>query len=294
VKYLRDKTAFITGGSSGIGLGIAKVLAEEGMRVVITYRGRPHLEEALSYFQSRPSLHIHAIQLDVTDRSAFARAADEAEGRFGKVQVLVNNAGIAAGGLLENATYREWDEVLGTNLGGVVNGIVTFLPRMVASGLDGHIVNVSSVGGLVALGPTGIYTTSKFAVTGLTEALRADMTGRNIGVSVFCPGSVRSNIGAPRREQSPDAPPLVGKAAEHAKSMAAFVEHGMDPITAGRHVLRGILANQLFVLSHPEFRDSITARADAIDRALSGLPKDEARAATIGWLEEGNPYRADG
>jgi NAD(P)-dependent dehydrogenase (short-subunit alcohol dehydrogenase family) len=209
------------------------------------------------------------------------------------VQVLVNNAGIAVGGLLENATYRDWDEVLGTNLGGVINGLVTFLPRMVESGLEAHIVNVSSVGGLVALGPTGIYSTSKFAVTGLTEALRADMTGRNIGVSVFCPGSVRSNIGERRRERAEHAPAPVGKAAEQAKSMAAFVAHGMDPITAGRHVLRGIRTNRLFILSHPEFRHFIRARADALERAMIGVPDDEARAATIGWLQEGNPYRPE-
>jgi len=293
VKDLRDKTAFITGGSSGIGLGIAKVLAEEGMKVVITYRGQPHLDEAMSYFQSRPTLQIHPIRLDVTDRSAFAAAADEAEARFGKVQVLVNNAGIAVGGLLENATYRDWDEVLGTNLGGVINGLVTFLPRIVESGLEGHIVNVSSVGGLVALGPTGIYTTSKFAVTGLTEALCADMAGRNIGISVFCPGSVRSNIGARRREQAEHATAPVGKAAEQAKAMAAFVAHGMDPVTAGRHVLRGIRANRLFILSHPEFRDNIRARGDALERAMLGVPADEARAATIGWLQEGNPYQPE-
>src|SRR5260370_20542983 len=202
MKDLRDKTAFITGGSSGIGLGIAKVLAEEGMKVAITYRGQAHLDEAMGYFQSRPRLEIHPIRLDVTDRAAVAAAADQAEARLGKVQVLVNNAGIAVGGLLENATYRDWDEVLGTNLGGVINGLVTFLPRMVESGLEAHIVNVSSVGGLVALGPTGIYSTSKFAVTGLTEALRADMAGRNIGVAVCCPGRVRANIGERRGEDT--------------------------------------------------------------------------------------------
>jgi hypothetical protein len=101
---------------------------------------------------------------------------------------------------------------------------------------------------------------------------------------------VRSNIGARRREQAEHATVPVGKAAEQAKAMAAFVAHGMDPITAGRHVLRGIRANRLFILSHPEFRDCIRARADAIERAMIGVPADEARAATIGWLQEGNPY----
>ena len=187
---LKGKLAFVTGGSSGIGLGIAEALAEEGMKVAFTWRRQDHLDQAMAVL-AKPGRVIHPVKLDVTDREGFARAADAVEQALGPVQVLVNNAGVGVGGLIEDATYDDWDWVMGVNVGGVINGIVTFLPRMVASGLEGHIVNVSSMGGVAALGSVGVYATSKFAVVGLSEALRTDMIGRNIGVSVYSPGPVK-------------------------------------------------------------------------------------------------------
>jgi NADP-dependent 3-hydroxy acid dehydrogenase YdfG len=123
MKDLKGKVAFITGGSSGIGLGIAKVLADEGMKVVVTYRRQDHLEETLAYFRARPGQQVHAIKLDVTDRKGFIAAADEAERVFGPVQVLVNNAGIGILGLVEHATFDDWDWIMGVNIGGVVNAM---------------------------------------------------------------------------------------------------------------------------------------------------------------------------
>lgn len=286
MRELEDKVAFVTGGSSGIGLGIVKVLAEEGMRVAFTYRRESHLEEALEYFRSRPRLRVHPLKLDVMDRLGFARAADETERTLGPTQVLVNNAGVGVHGLMEHATYDDWDWVLGVNLGGVVNGLVTFLPRMIASGLEGHIVNVSSMGGLAALGSVGLYAASKFAVVGLTEALRTDMIGRKIGVSVYCPGPVKSNIaesGSARPEHLArtgySSPELVKGAPP-----PAMILHSMDAVTAGRYVLEGIRKNTLYILSHPEFRDVLAARNAAILKAVPDEPIDEARAEAIRWI----------
>lgn len=286
MRELEDKVAFVTGGSSGIGLGIVKVLAEEGMRVAFTYRRESHLEEALEYFRSRPRLRVHPLKLDVMDRLGFARAADETERTLGPTQVLVNNAGVGVHGLMEHATYDDWDWVLGVNLGGVVNGLVTFLPRMIASGLEGHIVNVSSMGGLAALGSVGLYAASKFAVVGLTEALRTDMIGRKIGVSVYCPGPVKSNIaesGSARPERLArtgySSPELVKGAPP-----PAMILHSMDAVTAGRYVLEGIRKNTLYILSHPEFRDVLAARNAAILKAVPDEPIDEARAEAIRWI----------
>lgn len=286
MRELEDKVAFVTGGSSGIGLGIVKVLAEEGMRVAFTYRRESHLEEALEYFRSRPRLRVHPLKLDVMDRVGFARAADETERTLGPTQVLVNNAGVGVHGLMEHATYDDWDWVLGVNLGGVVNGLVTFLPRMIASGLEGHIVNVSSMGGLAALGSVGLYAASKFAVVGLTEALRTDMIGRKIGVSVYCPGPVKSNIaesGSARPEHLArtgySSPELVKGAPP-----PAMILHSMDAVTAGRYVLEGIRKNTLYILSHPEFRDVLAARNAAILKAVPDEPIDEARAEAIRWI----------
>ncbi len=283
MKDLEGKAAFVTGGSSGIGLGIVQVLAEAGMKVAFTWRRQDHLDHALSLLEGRT---VHPIRLEVTDRDGFARAADEAEAAVGPVQVLVNNAGVGVGGLIEQATYDDWDWVMGVNLGGVINGIVTFLPRMIASGLEGHIVNVSSMGGVAALGSVGVYATSKFAVMGLSEALRTDMIGRNIGVSVYCPGPVKSNMGEAVKlrpanlsnsgYKPPDIPP---GAAPHPMMLTA-----MSEVEAGRHVLRGIRQNRLFILSHPEFREVIKARGDALIAAVPDEPFPQERADAIRWI----------
>jgi NAD(P)-dependent dehydrogenase (short-subunit alcohol dehydrogenase family) len=286
MKNLKDKVAFVTGGSSGIGLGIVKVLAEEGMKVAFSYRNAAHRDETLAYFASRPQQRVHPVELDVTDRAGLVREADKIERLLGPVQVLVNNAGVAVHGLLEHATYDDWDWVLSVNLGGVVNGIVTFVPRMLASGLACHIVNVSSMGGVAALGAVGLYTTSKFAVVGLTEALRTDMIGRKIGVSVYCPGPVQSNIAASGRSR-PQSLALTGYSAEDAAVGAPppqFMQHAMSPLEAGRHVLRGIRDNSLYIFSHPEFREVMAARHAAIMAAVPTEPLDHARADSIRWI----------
>ncbi len=286
MKELKGKVAFVTGGSSGIGLGIVKVLAEERMRVAFTYRREHHLREAMEYFRSRPDLQVHPLKLDVMDRAGFARAADDTERALGPVQVLVNNAGVGVHGLIEHATYEDWDWVLGVNLGGVVNALVTFLPRMIRSGLEGHIVNVSSMGGIAALGSVGLYAASKFAVVGLTEALRTDMIGRKIGVSVYCPGPVQSNI-AESGEARPEHLSRSGYSSpEHVQGAPppAMMQHAMDAVTAGRYVLEGIRKNTLYILSHPEFRDVIAARNAAVLAAVPDEPINEARADSIRWI----------
>jgi NAD(P)-dependent dehydrogenase (short-subunit alcohol dehydrogenase family) len=286
MKDLRGKTAFITGGSSGIGLGLVQVLAAEGMTVAFTYRSEHHLEEAMTQLRAHPELRVHPLKLDVMDRAAFARAADQTERQLGRVQVLINNAGVGVHGLIEHATYDDWDWVLGVNLGGVVNGLVTFLPRMIASGLEGHIVNVSSMGGVAALGSVGVYAASKFAVVGLTEALRTDMIDRKIGVSVYSPGPVKSHM-AESGKGRPEHLSRSGYSApghEQGAPPPAMMLHAMDAVEAARHVLRGIRENRLYIFSHPEFRDVIAARHAALLAAVPDGPIDEARAESIRWI----------
>src|SRR3972149_5662707 len=129
MEEIRGKVAFLTGGASGIGLGIAKVFAANGMRVVIADMRQDALDEAMAYFKAK-KLPAHAIKLDVTDREAYVRAADEAERVFGKIHVLINNAGVGTGGPLQTCTYKDWDYAMGVNVGGVINGVVTILPRI--------------------------------------------------------------------------------------------------------------------------------------------------------------------
>jgi short-subunit dehydrogenase len=294
MKDLKGKTAFVTGGSSGIGQGIVKVLAEEGMKVAFSYRRAEHLNETMAYFRKRPQLEVHPIKLDVTDRAAFEPARLEIERVFGPVQVLVNNAGIGILGLMEQATFSDWDWIMSVNLGGVINALVTFLPGMIARGAEAHIVNVASMGGIAALGTAGLYATSKFAVVGLSESLRTDMMGRNIGVSVYCPGSVKSNIGEgdvlrdARFQDTGYAAPAPG---DHNKP--AFMDAAMDAEEAARRVLKGIKDNQLFIISHSEFRDVLKARHAKIEASIANDPVDPVRADSVRFILSNPIYSED-
>jgi NAD(P)-dependent dehydrogenase (short-subunit alcohol dehydrogenase family) len=278
MKDTTGKVAFITGGASGIGLGIARAFVGAGMKVVIADIRQEALDAALKSLAAGAS--VRAVQLDVTDRKAWARAADEAERAFGAVQVLCNNAGVHVGGPVQDATYEDWDFCLGVNLGGVINGIRTFVPRMIRHGQGGHIVNTSSVGGLVGNKGLGVYTTSKFAVTGLSESLRADLTTENIGVSVLCPGPVKSEFFESTMAVRPASlartgsvtPPLGAE-----RAMTPIFATAMTADEVGTRVLAGIRRNDLYILTHAEIRDMLEARSKALLAALPAAPVDPAR-----------------
>lgn len=283
---LRDvagKVAFITGGDSGIGLGIARAFTDAGMKVVITYRTRSHLDEAMKLLQGAAD-RVHAISLDVTDRAAMEQAAAETVQVFGKVHVLVNNAGVAVIGGLSRASYEDWDWAMSVNAGGVFNGVRCFLPRIQAQGEGGQIVSVSSLAGLLGHAPAGVYTASKFAVVGMMEALRAELADTNIGVTLFCPGIVNTNIGSSARNRPAGASaPQAGvdpgfkmdpaMMAEMQKAMREShgVSPAMDPLDAGQRVLRAVRNNDLYVLTTPEFEPEFAARGEAI---VASLPTD--------------------
>src|SRR5688500_2250405 len=202
---LAGKTAFVTGGASGIGLGIAKALLGAGMRVVIADIREDHLEDAREEIEGRED--VLQIPLKVNDREAFAAAADETGRKFGNIHVLVNNAGVAALGPVELAAYGDWDWTLGVCLGGTINGIVTILPRILAHGEGGHIVSTASMSGMVPHAGAATYVTAKAAVIGLMESMRAELEDRGVICSAFCPGGVQSNIaeaGKTRHEKFAD------------------------------------------------------------------------------------------
>jgi NADP-dependent 3-hydroxy acid dehydrogenase YdfG len=285
MKELKGKVAFVTGGSSGIGLGIVRVLAEEGMKVAFSYRRQDHLKETLAYFHGKPQQQVHPILLDVTDRAGLAAAKREIESQLGPVQVLINNAGVGIHGPMEKATYSDWDWIMSVNVGGVINALVTFLPDMIINGMEAHIVNVASMGGIAALGAVGLYTTTKFAVVGLSESLRTDMIGHNIGVSVYCPGTVKSNIGEGgqmRHERFKDT----GYPAREPRRAGetSFMDLAMEAVDAGRYVLNGIKKNELFILSHPEYRDVLRARHAKIEASIPDEPINELRAESVRFI----------
>ena len=283
MRDVEGKVAFITGGDSGIGLGIARAFADAGMKIVITYRTRSHLDEAMKLLAGAGE-RVHAISLDVTDRAAMEKAAAETIQVFGKVHVLVNNAGVAVIGGLSRASYEDWDWAMGVNAGGVFNGVRAFLPRIQAQGEGGQVVSVSSLAGLLGHAPAGVYTASKFAVVGMMEALRAELTGTNIGVTVFCPGIVNTNIGssarnrpaadaaaAPKVDPGFKMDPAMMAQMQKAMSQSHGVPPGMDPLDAGQRVLRAVRHNDLYVLTTPEFESEFAARGEAI---LASLPTD--------------------
>jgi len=289
MENVEGKAAFITGGASGIGLGIAKVFAKNVMKVVIVDSRQDALDEAMAYFKENGG-EVHPINLNVTDREAYVKAADEAEKVFGKIHVLVNNAGVGSGGgPTEKLTYKDWDYSMGVNVGGVINGVMTILPRILKHGEGGHIITTSSTCGLVGSTNFAIYCTTKFAVTGMMECLASELQDRNIGVSVLYPGPTMGNLGLssfvnrPKHLRNegetwpPKMPPPPKDSPPRRSPMEDFRITMMDPVETGERVLRAIRNNDLFIHTHPEFREGYIARHDAIIRAIPDEPRNEKR-----------------
>lgn len=283
MKEVKDKVAFITGGASGIGLGMAKVFVRAGMQVVIADIRQDHLDQAMTCFaQNRTS--VYPIRLDVTDREAMARAADETERVFGKVHVVCNNAGVNLFAPIDECTYEDWDWVLGVNLGGVVNGVRTFVPRIKKHGEGGHIVNTASMAAFISSPAAGIYTASKFAVRGLTEALRWSLAPYRIGVSVLCPGLVKSTIYESEQIRPPHLSRETARVDQEFMSRLPGIHRvGMEPEEVGEKVLAGIRRHDLYIFTHPEFKEELRSIFDEILAALPQGPVDPRRLA----FEEG-------
>ena len=266
------KTAFITGGISGIGFGIARALSAAGLNLVLTYRNINYKAEAERWFveQGRPIPRF--FELDVTDRNRWAQVASEC----GPVHLLVNNAGVSVFGPTDEAIYDDYDWIMGVNFGGVVNGLVTFISRMKAHGQGGHIVNVASMAAYLSGPQAGIYTASKFAVRGLTECLRFNLAPHGIGVSLMCPGLTRTNAwdSALRRpahfRHSGFAAP---DPAELSQFGTAF-EAGMDPLEVGDKTLAGIIENRAVIFTHPEFVEDFT---EIYHASVAALPRSPFR-----------------
>jgi len=271
MKQVEGKVAFITGGASGIGFGMTQVFLRSGMKVIIADILQERLDEAARILAHSTNRDYHFIKVDVTDRAAMKAAAVEAERVFGKVHVLCNNAGVYGNLPIETASYEDWDWVLGVNLGGVINGLVSFLPKMIAHGEGGHIINTSSMAGIIPLPSAGgLYATSKFAVRGLTDSLRLALGAHNIGVSVLCPGMTRSRIlEAERHRPAQEAKPATDAA--NPELFNPDMSDGMDPIELGERVLLGIQRNDAYILPHGEFKDEVKGLFDEI---IAGFPEE--------------------
>jgi NAD(P)-dependent dehydrogenase (short-subunit alcohol dehydrogenase family) len=285
LKDVAGKVAFITGASSGIGLGQAHVFHEAGMRVAIGYIRDDQREEAAQGFKHDLD-RIHWVKADVTDRAQMKAAALDVEQRFGKVHLVSANAGVGMGASAANATYNDYDWCTSVNQTGVFNTLREFLPYLRKHQDGAHFVTTSSMNGLLPVtnGSAGIYTMTKFAVLGLMESLRAefDATGERIGVSAFCPGYVSTKIGEVDKNRTGA---FAGTKTEGARAPAPATNRpagmgfiGMDPIDAGQRVLRAIRNNELFIVSHGEFGPGILERHEAI---VASFDPDKAPADRV-------------
>lgn len=249
MKELAGKTVFVTGGGGGIGGGIAQAFAECGCRIVLADIDLAFAEEEAAKLPA--GAQVQLLQLDVRSLDSWNAAREAVESRFGTVDVLCNNAGISSGFKpLLDVPPEEFDRVMAINVTGVYSGIRTFAPAMVARG-SGHIVNTSSMNGLVPFGSFAAYSASKFAVLGLSDALRAELVPAGVGVSTLFPGLTRS-----RMSESDTAGPAGGDA----DRLAAIRANMMEPIWLGRAVVRAVEADEPYVVTHPEYHDGLAAR----------------------------------
>jgi NAD(P)-dependent dehydrogenase (short-subunit alcohol dehydrogenase family) len=278
---LAGKTALVTGAVSGLGLGIARALAAEGVRLALGYRSETDRDAAARWFREAGHADPLFLPLDVADRAAWAVARETVEREFGNLHILINNAGISVFGPMDRATHADWDWILGVNLGGVINGLVTFLPHMEAHGETGHVVNVASMAAFLAGPQAGIYTASKFAVRGLTESLRYSLAPTRLGVSLMCPGLIDTNAYASALKRPAEYsesglgtadPALLGQ-------LAPVFAAGMSIEEAGQRMVAGMRRGDFWIFSHGGYEQDFGEIHAELMAALPREPQPPARQA---------------
>jgi NAD(P)-dependent dehydrogenase (short-subunit alcohol dehydrogenase family) len=281
MKDFAGRTAFVTGGANGIGIGVVRALLAEGCKVAIADIRAESIDQALKAINNPKAM---GVQVDVSSRQEMTRAADQVEAKFGPVSLLFNNAGINLFQTIEESSSDDWDWVMGVNLHGPINGVMTFAPRMIAAGKGGYIVNTASMAAFLAAGRPGIYNTTKFAVRGMSESLRASLAPHGIGVSVLCPGLVKSYIYASNDIRPQDlragAKPVD---VEGVKRLAEIHEFGMEPDVIAARVLEAMRENRFYIFTHPEFKDELRTVFDEILQDFRDYPPDPGHDKRVGF-----------
>jgi NAD(P)-dependent dehydrogenase (short-subunit alcohol dehydrogenase family) len=282
MKELAGKTAFVTGAASGIGLGIATALAQAGAKVMLCDIEEAALSAAVAELK-KTNADVDSVRADVSLKAELQAAAEATTARYGNVHILVNNAGVGGGGPYGTWTDGAWNWVLGVNLMAVIWGIEIFGPLIEKHGEGGHIVSTASIAGLIS-GNSGSYNVSKYGVVALSEGLRIELAPRGIGVSVLCPGFIRTQITNSRRnlpERYADAfrrpPPTTGPLAEAINRIRERVDHGIDPIYVGELVREGIENDWPYIFTDTEFEPLIEMRfagiREGFNRIRGRIPK---------------------
>jgi len=272
MRELAGKTAFVTGGASGIGFALGRAFVEAGMNVMLADIETDALAAAVESLRA-PGSDVRGVSCDVGDPVSVERAAQASFEAFGNVHVVCNNAGVAGGTGIDNISLDQWRWVLDVNLMGVLHGIHTFLPHIRAHGEGGHIVNTASLAGMSSGLGFSPYSASKFAVVNMSEGLAMQLKPLGIGVTVLCPGWVRTRIGESVRNRPDRYGPVVAPDPESSGGVLAaqigrLLQTGLDPSDVAARVLSAIREDELYVFTHPEMHAEVKERFAAIIAAM--------------------------
>ena len=272
LRDLKGKVAYITASSDGIGLGIARAASAAGMKVCIGYRNEDRLKAALPLFKPG-NAGVLPIKHDVTDRDAWAKVLQTINSQFGNLHLVVNNAGIKTWAKASTVSAKDWDEAVAVNYTATYDSVAVCLPHMLQHGEGSHFVVASSMSGLLPGGPLGVYTSTKIAAVGLMEALRVELESTTVGTSAFVPGGVNTDNYLGSGETNPYRAQLAANRPAGAPARPNNMPPaGMDPMEAGERVLNGVIHNDLFIVTHPEYMPGTQKRFDAM---LESEPKDD-------------------
>ena len=279
MESLKNKVAFITGGGHGIGLSIGRVFAQQGARVVLADINEKRLASAKETLASA-DLSVETVVCDVADPDALRRAADFTLERFGKVHIVVNNAGVSLAGKPGKIPLEDWRWIVDINLMSVAYGVEIFTPLIQSHGEGGYFINTASMAGHIAGPAMSPYHATKFAVVGYSESIRADLAADNIGVSVLCPAWVRTDI----HNAGVNKPSLTnGATADESSSnepeagiadIAAVIESGIAPDDLAHWVLECMLDKRFYIFSHPSMTQHLDARAALIKTDYEAIVSD--------------------
>lgn len=258
MQELAGRVAVITGGASGIGRAMAVRFRDAGMHVVIAD------VEAAALAATADEFGVVGVRTDVADAASVQALADEVVDRFGTAHVLCNNAGVGGGGVISSLTLNDWKWVIDVNLWGVVHGLHSFLPLLLANDDGGHVVNTASMAGLSAWPGIGPYNATKYAVVGISETLAAELAGSPVGVSVLCPGVVNTNIFQSQRNR-PEAlrNPSRNPGARAANAQVTTMQ-GIDASIVAEQVHDAVLQDRFWILTHPELVEHVERRTHSI------------------------------